>query len=1091
MAFFLSCSNRIEALQRQLGGMLRAEPLEDPFRQEVILVPSAAIKRWLNLQIATQHGVAANIDYPLPASWIWQIAASAHGLGASPAPMIDPLSREQAAWQIFGVLPALLPLPEFAQLRHYLVDDASSVKRWQLAQRIADVFDRYQYYRPDWIRAWSQPAGIRSVPGVPLPAWQPLLWRALIAQCGGQHRVALLDTLLKVLDAGEGNAIAALQLPRRLSCFALSSLPALFVQVLRALSSHVDIYFFQHSPTDQYWADLRSKKAQARQRAANAGLTEAVDVGSELLASWGRQGQAFQDQLLNHDLLDSVQWEDYHPPDGNTLLHRLQHDILALNEDVQSFPVDQSIRVNVCHSPLRECQVLHDHLLQWMDSDPTLAPEDILVIVPEISRYAPSIESVFRREEHSTRPFIPWNLSDITVADEHPLVRVFFQLLALPASRFTFSEVMAILEVPRVAQTWGLDAAQQEDLYALLQAAQVRWGLSPAHKAALALPATSQNTWSHALDRLLAGYALGDEDLWQDIAPQPGAVGTRAEALGRFMALLSVLDGWRVELQKPRTARAWQSTLNRLLDQLFGPGGEEEDRVQQIRDVLAELHDQAGAQSLSNELLTLWLNDCLGTRTVHNRFFSGGVSFCGMRPMRSLPFRMICVLGMNDNAFPRRDSPLSFDGMAAHPRAGDPRKGDEDRYLLLETLLCARQALYFSYTGRSLADNSQCQPSVLLRELLDVMDTRYLPADKESQRMSECITQVQPMQAFSWRHFDEGAAVQVTPGYDAWWCRIASLLQERRLPHATHTTGAVWPTARLAPCEDAPDQLELGRLIKFLEHPVKAFFNMRLRIYLREEGAVEDDEVFSLNALQSWQLQKLLADTWMQREDALPDIQARLAAQGVLPHGEQATLAFRNVEATARSLWEKLEPYRAQPLAPMGVDITLALPGAQVRLHGQIVHYRPGLGLMHFTPSRLRGKSLLSLWVEHLALCAAGQLDAGECSALHCSDASRVFEVLSAEQARALLTDYVALYLEGLQRPLPLFPRASYRLCSEGAARAAQDWEGNDFTQKGDSEDPYVQLAWRGCAGSPIDLEEHVQLAQRVYGIACQSGARP
>ena len=1090
MAFFLSCSNRIESLQRQLAGLLREHPLADPFQKEVILVPSAAIKRWLNLQIATQHGVAANIDYPLPASWIWQLAANAHSQGTGASPTQDPLSREQAAWQIFGALPGLLALPEFATLQHYLHEDATAVKRWQLAQRIADVFDRYQYYRPDWIRAWSQPSGARPLPGVQVPPWQPLLWRALIADCAGQHRVALLDKLLRVLESGDGNAIAALQLPDRLCCFALSSLPALFVHVVRALAGHVDIHFFQHSPTDQYWADLRSKKSQARQRVENPALADDGEIGNELLASWGRQGQSFQDQLLNFDLLDSVEWEDYPQPGADTLLHRLQNDMLALNESAQSVAVDESIRVNVCHSALRECQVLHDHLLHAMDKDRTLTPEDILVIVPEISRYAPGIEAVFRRDALPTRPFIPWNLSDITVVDEHPLVRVFFALLALPGSRFTFSEVMSILEVPRVADTWGIDTAQQDELYALLQAAQARWGLSAEHKTALDLPATAQNTWAHALDRLLASYALGDEELWQGIAPQAGATGGRALALGRFMELLGVLDHWRVELQRPRPAGEWQNRLNRMLDQVFGPGTEEEDRVQQIRDVLADLHLQAGEQILSNELLTLWLADSLGSRTVHNRFFSGGVSFCGMRPMRSLPFRMICVLGMNDTAFPRRESVLSFDAMAQQPRAGDPRKGDEDRYLLLETLLCARQSLYLSYTGRSLADNSECQPSVLLRELLDVLDARYLPKDAKAARMSECITRVQPMQAFSWRHFAAEAADQVTPGYDDWWCQIARILQSR----PDTAPRLAWPTAMLAPPEEAVGQIELSRLVKFLEHPVKAFFNNRLRVYLREETTAEDEEVFALDGLQSWKLQKAMADIWMQSDTEPQSLQASLVAQGVLPHGSQAMMAFENVAGKSEALRTKLAPYRGRATLPLSIDLCLAVSGAQagmLRLHGQIKDYRPGLGLMHFTPSRLKGRSVLRLWVEHLALCATGQLRDGECSELHCSDESRRFAVLDATQACALLADFMAIYLQGMQRPLPLFPTASYRLCSDSLSKAEQDWAGNEYYQTGDSEDPYIQLAWRGCTGSPVSLEEHVTLAQRIYGAACQAGVEP
>jgi len=1078
MGFWLSCSNRVESLQRQLCARLLDEPLRDPFQAEIILVPGNAIRRWLGLQIATAHGVAANIEFPLPAAWIWQLAARAHSHDPASVPTADPLSREQAAWHVFAALPALLPGAGFEELARYLGDDTSGVKRWQLAQRIADVFDRYQYYRPDWIRAWSTPGSMAVPHGAPYPAWQPVLWRALLTRCGGTHRVALLDTLLRVLDSGQSPALAALELPARLSCFALSSLPALFVQVFKALSAHVDIHFYQHSPTDQYWADLRSKKALARQRLAAPLSASHLETGNELLASWGRQGQAFQDQLLDHDLLDAVTWEDYPAPGADTLLHQLQQDILALEPGGGIREPDDSLQISICHSPLRECQVLHDHLLLRLASDSTLKPEDILVIVPEISRYAPAIEAVFRRDPLGSRPFIPWNLSDITVVDEHPLVRVFLALLALPASRFAFSEVLSIVEVPRVARTWGLDSAAQEELHALLRAAQARWGLHAAHKAALHLPATAQNTWAHALERLLAAYALGDDDLWLGIAPQAGATGNRAVMLGRFMDLLDVLEFWSRELLRPRSARQWQLDLNRLLDQLFGPADEQEDRVQQIRDEIAELQALAGDQELSAPLLSQCLEERLGTRTVHNRFFSGGVSFCGMRPMRSLPFRMICVLGMNDAAFPRRDSAPAFDAMAAQPRAGDPRKADEDRYLLLETLLCARQALYFSYTGRSLTDNTVCQPSVLLRELLDCIDAHYSPVGGGG--MSDRITRIQPMQPFSWRHFREAGPLPVTAGHDGWWCQVAQTLQVR--PVQTHAL-PVWPETVLDPLPEPVDHVELTQLLRFLEHPVRGFFHARLRVHLQDAEQAEDEEVFTLKGLASWKVGQALVDHWMQGEDAVQTLQQRLAAEGLLPHGSQAALAFAQAQDKLQDLWSRLEGWRTVPARRRQVVLDLPVPGAPqgvLQLRAVVPHCHAGLGLLHCTSASLKSKYALGLWLEHLALCATDQLPHGEGSVLHCADASLCLGPLPQEQARQLLADYLSLYLQGQCRPLPLLPTASFALASKGVAQAHRAWEGDQFG--GDADDPYLRLAMRGCEGSPIELPEHQLLAQQVYG---------
>lgn len=1102
MSLHLSCSNRIESLQEGLGLLLSQHPLANPLQPELILVPSMAMQRWLNLQLASQHGVATNIDYPLPAAWFWRLAASALVGASSDENLQDPLSRELAAWKIYGTLPGLLPQAEFAPLHYYLRDDGNGVKRWQLAQRIADIFDRYQYYRPDWIRAWSAAAVNAPASAQDVPAWQPLLWRELIRSCSERHRVAVIDRLLTQLRVGQ---VSAHLLPERICCFALSSLPPLFVEVVKALAGHTEIHLFLHSPTDQYWADLRSKKALARMRVEKPEEANYYDTGNELLASWGRQGQAFQDLLLSSGILESAQWEDYREPGSDTLLHRLQQDILSLNDSIEAVEVaaapdttfDSSLQVNVCHSALRECQVLHDQLLFELEKNPHVKPEDILVIVPEISRYAPFIEAVFRRDDSGARPFIPWNLSDTSVADEHPLIRTFLQLLALPGSRFTGSEVLSFLGVPEIARHFGLDESAQEEVIALLQQSQVRWGIDGEHKRDLGLPATEQNTWRHAADRLMAGYALGPIEYWDGIAPQSGVSGGSAVALGRFFALFDTLCRWREQLRFERSAPQWQQALNAMLQEIFGNPTDDDDKLQQIRDVISELKEQAVDQQLGSDLVRLWLEDSLGTRTVHNRFFSGGVTFCGMRPMRSVPFRIICVLGMNDLAFPRRENALAFDAMAQQWRAGDPRKGDEDRYLLLETLLCAREKLYFSYTGRSLKDNTPCQPSVLLQELLDFIDAHYVvphaPGERQSP-ISELITALQPMQAFSPRNFlHSGAAVM---SYDAWWCLVAQSLDESRKKSFDATNAAQWPVVPLPAREEVVTSIELSHLIRFLQHPVKFFFNSRLRIYLHDEVQAEEDEVFSLDGLQSWGIRNDMIARMLQESAAVSGVefQTLLASKGLLPHGSLAASAYAEARVQAQTLLNVLAPYRGMQSVPRLVDLTLATAGGTpLQLRGQVADCLPGVGLLRYTPSAFKGKYLLAAWVEHLALCAGNGLATGENSLLYCRDAQLRFVPLTAEDALQQLSQYLEFYREGVKRPLPVFPEASFALVrneGDAAERAAYKcWTGDEFRNiSGDRDDAYVRLVLRNGTADPLAENECKALSAAFYGPAIRHG---
>ncbi len=1089
MSLRVVSSNRVELLQARLATHL-AQPPADPFERETVIVPGMAMARWLNIRLAESLGIAANIQYPLPAAWIWEQAWRL----LPDVPEQDPLSRERAAWRLYQCLPPLLSQAAFEPLRHYLADDRDGVRLWQLAVRIADVFDRYQFYRPEWIRRWSRGENVAPAAGqeAGVDAWQPPLWRELIEDLAGNHRVRLIERLLTALDGDPGQV-----LPSRVSAFALSTLPPLFIDVLKAVARHREVTLFQHSPTEHYWADLRSKKQRARMRISNPGQVDYHDTGNDLLASWGRQGQAFQDLLLDGDVVEESE-EHYRGYASDTLLHHVQQSIFALDETRWHMPGDDSLAVSVCHSPLRECQVLHDRILHEMQADPSLRPEDILVMVPEISRYAPYIEAVFRRDEHGSRPFIPWNLSDTTLADEHPLIQVFFQLLDLPGSRFGRSQIMSLLEVPQIAARFALTQKDCDRLQERLRSSQVLWGLDGEHKREFDLPAIEQNTWRHGMDRLLAGYALGDRSLevvgeaeaedWSALAPVPVTEAGLADAFGQLMLLLDRLRYWRRQLNTERTAEQWQHCINRLLADFFAVEGEDEDRLQQIREVMETLCQQAAGQTISPALLRLWLEQSLGSSREYGHYFSGGVTFCGMRPMRSLPFRFIAVLGMNDDAFPRRENPVEFDAMARQWRAGDPRKGDEDRYLLLETLLCARDRLHFSYTGRSLRDNEPRQPSVLLRELLDFIDANYLVENDPGTMPSQRLTTVHSMQPFSARNYapaDEDAGSR--RAHDRFWCSLAQYLQQPGSP--LHD----WPGDAMPLPGDVGETVTMAALGQFLRHPVRHFFHQRLGIRLDDDEDYEDEELFDLTGLSGWQVRdRLLGDFLQGRDTSLAELQA----EGRLPHGAMAAAAYEAARRDVAPLLERVVDLRGRAYEAQPIELTLA---DDTRLQGRVRRWLPGVGLVHLTPSRrTRGKHLIDFWLDHLALCAAGVPAEDQHSRLHSHEGTRTLPVLERQDACEQMLGYVALYHRGLQRPLPVGPEASYQLARKRAAGkepgrdVGNAWHGNSFGGlPGDSEDPYIALILDSGVESPLNLDEFDEIAQQLYARLLQEVGDP
>ncbi|ASK34591.1 exodeoxyribonuclease V subunit gamma [Alcanivorax sp. N3-2A] len=1098
--FMVLHSNRLEALTELLVGWLKQQPLA-PLEQETVLVQSNGMAQWLKLKLAEPDalGISAAFSFQMPARFLWSVYRGV--LGEDQVPRTSPFDKSRLLWRLYRLLPTLVDEDAFEPLRHFLHDDDDGRKRHQLAERLADLFDAYQVYRADWLSDWQAgrdqlrraPDSQRASAFPSGQVWQAHLWRALLRDLpeAQRHlsRAAIHEAFLARLERGPRPAA----LPRRLLVFGISALPQQALEALAALSRHCQVLLLVQNPCKHYWADivedrhlLRAQLDGRRRHLLNVPPDNPVHP---LLAAWGKQGRDFIGLLYGHDDPDHYQGAFQNQIDlfldqsaPFTLLQRLQQDILELAptpapDERPVAAADRSLTFAIAHGPQREMEVLQDALLQRFSDDPGLRPRDVIVMVPDIETYAPHIDAVFGRLQHNDPRYLPYTLSDRSAGATLPLAGAVETLLHLPQWRFTAADILDLLDVPALRQRFGIGESALPQLSRWIEQANIRWGLHEQQRASLNLPGFEQNSWAFGLRRMLAGYLLGDAQAWRGVEPLDEVAGLGAELAGRLARLLERLDHhWRT-FREPARPSQWRQRFATLLDDLFAPESDDDQALDAtlrdaLNDWLAACQQADFEQPLPLTVARRPVLDALNAESLSQRFMAGRINFCTLMPMRAIPFRHVCLLGMKDGDYPRQQQPMDFDLMRQWGplgddgrrislyRPGDRSRREDDRYLFLEALLSARDSLYISWSGRRARDNSERPPSVLVAQLRDHIDQRWRADDGGD--LTPALSVEHPLQPFSSRYFyqtGQSGAAAAPATYAAEW---EGLHQGVDLPARA---------SPLAPPDD-DEPVTAAALGRFLKQPVAHFFRERLKANLDLEArTLEDTEPFALAGLEQWQLQDRLLEQARRAgdagfESALADTLDHLAGSGELP---LAPFTAASREALAQPLRRPLRDYFQRltgcPNRRPQHEVILNLPG--LRVEDWLTDLRDG----DSGPRRLllvtgrlkeRWNKLCPAWVVHLLACADGLALSSE---LIAQDGRVELPPLPADQALAHLQDLAAAWREGLCRPLPVACATAFAwLGGEQKERAEQDARGvfeSGFSHVGEGDkDAALKRAW-------------------------------
>ncbi len=1120
--FHLYQSNKIEALLAQLVKLLLQQECS-PLKSQTVVVENPGLAHWLKMQMAHSLGIAANIEFPMPSRFFWQVQRTVQ-------PELDDesvFSKDTLTWLALECLSSeqIINQPSFELLRSYLTvsgtenessEQYKAVKLYQLASNIADLYDQYLVFRPDWIKAWEDNDFRMGDEPLGDQIWQGQLWVELIklAKQKGlstHHRASMLQDFMHVLKEGDNKG----SLPTDVIFFGFSTLPKHQIETLSLLSQHMDVHVLTPNPSMHYWGDVMNETVQAKLRMRNKSV-ELADAGNDLLASLGTMGKDFQQMLLD---IEHIQEQPmFYESEGDSLLSTIQNQILTLQQakDFKT-PIDvadKSIQVVGCHSAMREIEVLHDHLLNLF-SNTNVEPQEIVVMIPDVASYAPYIDAVF----NSSKIRIPYSISDRPVQAEHPLLAAFIAILELPSGRFNFSDVMGLLEVPSIYRAYGISEHQLPKLKSWLSEAGIRWGYDSEHRSKQGLPNWDQNTWVYGFKRLLMGYAVNSSQLVSGISPIQNVEGLDASLLGPVIQFVEHLHDFIVLSDGFNNAKTWSEQLHLFIHKVFDISDSEQIVIEHIYQVLESWVQSTQSVSfdgpLSFSVVVEGIKQRLQRSGGSQHFMVGKVNFCTLLPMRSIPFKVVAVLGLNDQDYPRSVTPNSLDLMRFKRRIGDRSRRDEDRYLFLEAILSARESLWLSYKSRDQKEDKPMTPSVVLAELLDYLQEGFEYPD--GKMPLDFLFVQHPLQPFNEQYYAKSSPLF---SFNKDWLAAHNSNQTRAVPvnenesAPDHQNNLGVDYSGECSSESSVEVL-LEDLIQFYQSPSKYYLNKNLNISLSLWAeSQENDEPFDLDSLDLFKLKERILeknkrniisnqkniDQPVSGNTGLEDTTKVTVSSGQLAYGEIGDKQWQALQTSVAPLLAQCEMHMLNPISsPDEVNYVYRSLFSDINTDTSIKHQAnvptAVLGwvsnvfddkLVYAIPSNLKAKHVIKILIEHAALCVMGKRYSAK---LICQNAILDIQPKSKADAIEWLKPLIESFIQAKQEAIALLPETAWELFrpakkggreynnSKHAFDAFNGVSGN-FGKAGEREDLHVIRCLGDLSEIPV---ETLAMAESIY----------
>lgn len=990
MAIQLGISNSLKSLSDRLADRLR--DTKSVFQPVYIVTQTAGMNIWLKQQLAQKLGIAANIQFLKPNDAIHLLFQKLSGFY-----QFNSLSAHDLNWIIFDVLNEDEFKNRFEKIAEYYNHRGleGEIKRMALAEKIADLFDQYQIYRAPEIDQWNNKEDweiLKVIRNETDQEWQKYIWNRA-RELAAEHfsdKTYIGKHILNKLNEPEAVEKLQQEVPA-LYFFGLSLITDYHLQIIYKVSEFIDVEFlFQNPAPWQYWYDDKSEKiVDFLKRIGKFGSSEKAE-GNPLLTSWGKLTQnTFKMFFRDDDTLNTLQDFGVEEPEIDSLLHNIQNSVFNNEKDEISFSNEQikdgTVTINSCYSPIREVEVLYNYLVHLVDQkNEKLSARDIIVMVSDIDLYGSYIKAVFDNAPYK----FPYTIADESFVVSDTISNALTGILSISENQFTSEKVVGLLEFESIRKQFRIENV--EIIRKAIQAANIRFGFTGNSELE-----THYVSWDYGLNRILYGLSMfGGTEYGQgenSFYPIDIVEGFDMFNIVRFVHFVRVLKSNIQSRSKNRTITDWVEYVQNTLITFIGEIDENPDEDYVLLQNQLNQYNRIKAffeKEVEYEVFKYNFLPTLANARRSSNFASYGITFCSLIPMRSIPFKVVALLGMDLEKFPRMNRPVSFDLIEKKKQTGDRDLKENDKQLFLDTLLSAEDHFYLSYVGQSVKDNEDIPASALVDELVDFIATRSDNPDE----IRKGFVQKHPLHGFSKKYNTR----ENSELYSYLLNRNSTIekpLDEKKLPEFDFK------------------EIDVSSVLRFFRNPARAYYQRVLNCYYTTDiQNLDEFERFELEFLEKYSIKENLINAAIEFSDEYLTEQKK---KGHLPLKNMAQIEMEQLVQEIEAIQQTFNELTTG-LETEEIQVDLEIDNSHIS--GKVNDIYGG-NLIAYTVSSKTNKHRFEAYIKYLALVSQGfpgklyfiDNGAGAVEALK----------IDPDKAKQILSEIIEIYKKGHEKLMP------------------------------------------------------------------------